>query len=839
MTELKFLRTTNRELRTSPVLARLYFLFYFIVILLALAPVSRAQVEQASQVATVSSKPVEITADGNTQFENGIALAEDNVQIHYNGVSIYCDKAEYNPDTRDVLLLGNVRIYQDKGVFNGQRALYNLETKHVRALEVQGESLPMKFHSLSMKSVTTKEFSVRDGVMTTSDSSMPSWSVHARGIRIYDKDRVIFLNSTLYAGKIPILWLPYLYTSLKETGFQIMPGYDSTWGGFLLTSYSYPLLGDDTLIARLHADYRSLRGFATGIDLMDHFGKNDRNNGEFILYYAWDHSPNANNPPGQQTIATPTSGDYVGRYRIGFKQKFYLNDDVYATADITKLSDFNFMQTYYPAENSVNPQPDNNIALTKMDEDYTLSLVTRWQMNSFQETTERLPELAFDFKQEPLFGLPVFYDGTTALGQLQRNFAANSTNNPNYFTPSGYNATRFDTFHQVSLPQTLFGWLSLVPKLGVRVTAYNHGGDYTDTNGAITTFPSYATRTNGGSQGNQFNWTGTTVRPIVNAGLETSFKITRSFEALQSKLLGVDGVRHVFQPYANLSGVYAGGPNVNQVMQFDRYMPNNPNNTTISGYQTSSTQLQPLDFPQFNAIDTIDTWAIMRVGVRNKLQTRRDGDTYDWFYLDTFTDLNAINPYFNGPVSNLNNRFTFLPVSWFALHIDSQVPMTTFGYSEVNTQFDFMPTRWLQFGLGSAYINNYNGMSGNQPSVSMNWKLNDHWSFSATQIYNVNDSTTGASSTTTTATPGNSLLYQRYVITRELSSWLVSFGAEVRNNQGTGTQPGLLQTGAVFTMALKDAPQITLPVSFAPPMPAGKNGANAANPLMPGLMPNQ
>ena len=104
--------------------------------------------EQASQVATVSSKPVEITADGNTQFENGIALAEDNVQIHYNGVSIYCDKAEYNPDTRDVLLLGNVRIYQDKGVFNGQRALYNLETKHVRALEFQGESLPMKFCDL-------------------------------------------------------------------------------------------------------------------------------------------------------------------------------------------------------------------------------------------------------------------------------------------------------------------------------------------------------------------------------------------------------------------------------------------------------------------------------------------------------------------------------------------------------------------------------------------------------------------------------------------------------------------------------------------------------------------
>lgn len=798
----------------------------------------RGQVSDVADVPASSDKPVEITADGNTQFENGIALAQDNVQIHYKGVSIYCDKAEYNPDTRDVLLLGNVRIYQDKGVFNGQRALYNLETKHLRALEFQGDVLPMKFHALSMKSITTKEFSVRDGVMTTSDSSMPTWSVHARGLRIYDKDRVIFLNSTLYAGKMPLLWLPYLYASLKETGFQIMPGYDSTWGGYLLTSYSAALTKDDALIARVHADYRSMRGFATGVDLMDHFGKNNRNSGEFILYYAWDHTPNANNAPGEQSIATPTSGDYVGRYRIGFNQKFYLNDDVYATADMTKLSDSTFMQTYYPSENTVNPQPDNNIALTKMDENYTLSMVTRWQMNSFQETTERLPELAFDFKQEPFFGLPVFYDGTTALGQLQRNFAANTTNSPNYVSPQNYNATRFDTFHQLSLPKTLFGWLSVVPKVGLRITAYNHGGDYADTNGAITTFPSYAT-SNGGSQANQFNWTGTTVRPIVNGGVETSFKVTRSFETIQSRLLALDGLRHIFQPYANLSGVYAGGPNVNQVMQFDRYMPNNPNNTTISGYQPSSTQLQPLNFPQFNAIDTIDTWAIMRVGVRNKLQTRRDGENYDWFYLDTFTDLNAINPYFNGPVSNLNNRFTFLPVSWFSFHIDSQVPMTNLGYSEVNTQFDFMPTRWLQFGFGSAYINNYNGMNGNQPSISMNWKLNDHWAFSATQIYNINDSTMSAASATTASTSGTSLLYQRYVITRDLSCWLVSFGAEVRNNQSTSTQSGLVQTGAVFTMALKDAPQITLPLSFTPPTPAGRTSAAAANPLMPGLMPSQ
>lgn len=777
-----------------------------------------------AQVVDFNNRPVEITADGNTRFENGVALAEDNVQIHYNGISIYCDRAEYNPETRDILLIGNVRIYSEKSLFTAERALYNLETKQTRALELQGEFSPLKFRALSLQSPSLKQFNAHDSTMTTSDSSMPNWSVRSHTVRVYDKDRVIFLNTALYVGKIPVLWLPYLYASLKQNGLQITPGYDSTWGAYLLTSYAYPIGNDDHLLTRVHADYRSLRGVAAGLDLEDKFGKEDRNTGEFLSYYAWDMMPNANNAPGQQTIANPANGNYEGRYRVGFKQKFYLNDDLYATADMTKLSDATMMQNYYPNENSINPQPDNNIVLTKLDEDYSLSLVTRWQMNSFQETTERLPEAAFDFKQEPFFGLPVFYDGTTALGQLQRNFAENTTNNPNYFSPSGYNTARFDTFHQLSMPETLFGWLSVIPKVGLRGTFYNHSGNYVETNGAITTIPSTLI-TNGVTQANALNWGGAVFRPIFNAGLETSFKISRNFEWMQSRLLGLDGVRHVFQPYANLSYVYAGGPNPNQIFQFDRYTPNNPNNQTRSGFQPSSTQLQPLDFPQFAAIDSIDTWAIMRLGLRNRLQTRRDDETHDWFYLDSFMDVNGINPYMNGPVSNFNNRFTFNPVSWFSTHVDSQIPMTSEGFTEVNWGLDIMPARWLQLGVGSAYINNYNGMSGNQPSVNLHWKMTDHWSFTASQLFNLNSS--APSTTTTSGNTGNSLLDQRYLINRDLSSWIVSLGVEVRNNQGTSTQNGLLQYGVILNLALKDLPEFMVPVSF-------NNSANKnPNPLMP------
>ena len=575
-----------------------------------------------AQFGNFGDKPVEITADGDTRFENGAAMADNNVQIRYGDVSIYSDHAEYNPDTRDILLVGNVRIYSGENLFSGQRAFYNLETKQVRALEFDGSHGPLKFSSLSAKGFGTRQFILSDSDLTTSDSSMPDWHVKAKTIRLYPNDRVVMLNSTLYVGKVPVFWLPYAYANLRSQGLQISPGYDSQWGGYLLTSYSFPLGDRDNLLATLHQDYRTLHGYAVGFDADFKLGKNDQSYGKFISYYANDTDPSA----FKDAYPAPTNSS---RYRVGYQGKLYLEDDTYATFDITKLSDANFMQDFYPVENQINPQPDNNITLTKLDDAYSLSLLTRWQMNSFQETTQRKPEGAFDFKQEPIFGLPIFYDGTTALGQLNRSFS-NMTNSSGT-TGLNYGATRFDTFHQISAPQTLWGWLSTVPKIGIRGTFYSQGGCFSGTNGVMNPFPygyANASTTNTLANvpaGNALNTTGNVFRPIFNAGLENSFKISQSFEGIQSRWLGLDGLRHVFQPYSDLSAVYAGGPNVNQVLQFDRLQPNNPAATTKSGYQPSSTQLEPLDFPQFAAIDAIDTWAIWRLGIRNRLQRRSQG----------------------------------------------------------------------------------------------------------------------------------------------------------------------------------------------------------------------
>src|SRR5438270_3902165 len=110
-----------------------------------------------AQFGSFAEKPIEITAEGETRFVGGIAIAEDNVVIQFGDVRIYCDYAQYNPDTRDVLLMGRVRIYRGENVFTGERAVYNLETKELHAADFKGEYYPFRGWAESLSSAGAQE----------------------------------------------------------------------------------------------------------------------------------------------------------------------------------------------------------------------------------------------------------------------------------------------------------------------------------------------------------------------------------------------------------------------------------------------------------------------------------------------------------------------------------------------------------------------------------------------------------------------------------------------------------------------------------------------------------
>ena len=719
------------------------------------------------EIKTPEKAPIEITSTGETTYEGGLATARDNVAIHIGNTDIYADYAQYNPATHDVELRGHVRIYRDTSLYIAENGIYNTETKKIRSLNTRTESEPYFLTGAHVTSISENGYLIKDGTFTTHDSPKNDFHLHAKTIRVYEDDRVIFQYVTAYVGKVPVFWWPYLYQSLNDAfSFTISPAYLSSWGPSILTQVTFPITDD--IRGRFRLDYRGRRGVAVGFDsTIDYFNDSEA---RLKTYYLQDQNPNLNE------TNIPRKDVPTGRYRVSLADTTNFTDDIYGIANITKLSDQFVMQDFFQGEFRIDPVPDNVIAVAKTDPFYTLTAIERFQANEFFTTTERQPEVVLDIKRHGLFGGPIFYEGETGFANLRLQFPQDSGF-------ENYGTYRFDTFHQLTYPNTYFGWLSIVPRVGYRGTYYGKTFDLGSTtfippsNPLIPNFilppPTLA---------NPVKFDGDTFRSVFDTGAEASFKISRKWESVQSRAVGLDGLMHVIQPFTDFSYVKEDGPNPTAILGFDRFQP--------------STQPRALDFPQFTSIDSIADWTVWRVGVRNRLETRRDDRTITWFELDSFVDVQFQNPYQPTDYSNLVNNIRFTPLPWMSFSVNSQVPAFAKGFTEVDTVANVQPFSNLQLTVAHRYLN---GNPFFQDSslfvVGGYYRIDDNWGVAVQEQY---EGATGI------------LEQQRYSIYRDLSSWVASFGGIIRDNNGSK------EYGVLFTITLKAFPKFGFDLNFDP-----------------------
>ena len=506
-----------------------------------------------------------------------------------------------------------------------------------------------------------------------------------------------------------------------------------------------------------------------------------------------------------------------GRYRIVYQSKTYITDDISATVDFNKLSDQYFLQDFYPGIFAYDPQPDTYLELVKRGEAYTLSAQARLQVNDFQETVERLPEISWEVARTPLFNGPIFYEASTGVSWLHRSFAA-QTGIQSIDLPAGalnpdYSSYRVDSFHQFLFPHTYFGWLSIVPSIGFRGTYYSNTGTFTE---ADPSNPIPEGILN--EQGGQFRF-------AVNADVEASFKLSRPFEGVQARWLGLDGLRHVFQPYADFSWVSQPTVSPNELLQFDQYIP--------------STKLQAITFPQFLSIDSLDRWTILRLGVRNRLQTRRDSATINWLDIDTYFDVDFDNPIAQlvppsttsvsrtNPLpqpkelfSNVFNRVRFQPVPWLYLSVDSQAPILDSGFWAVNTTCDWVISPNIEVRVGHQYLqDNPNYQDSSELSFYTYLRMNDNWAFSIYEDYEFKTGT---------------LNQQTYALHRDLSSWVGALGLNITNN-GSGKQ----QVSVVLSFTLKDIRGSACHSTWMWATPSAVSERSFSGPHLLGIKPRQ
>jgi len=833
--------------------------FYVMVFLcvLALAQDVRGQTLLDSLTSDLNIRGLTTTMDPET----GIATVSGDVHIRYGDIEMRCGSAQYNQATGEVIAKDGVTIWRDGNLYHGDSITYNSITGEMSGRNVItgiGAGAPgipgtgigatgngsmsgggfrrtsgmFFFRAEDFHSGSKLENKIdATGVSFTShDVQNPNYRMSAKELTVYPDDKAILKDMKLYVGKTPILYLPQFTKSLdEEANFRFGPGYQSRWGEFLLTQLAV-VHGDHTY-AKYKFDLRSKRGVGGGVDLISlRHNSNRQNFGTLKIYGVNDTAPNTN---ATSAIRYPVPKD---RYRVNFQHRIYLpGPDVstwYLDFDINKISDIHFYEDFFFNDFRTNREPDNLISLIHTNDAYVATLLAKFKLNNFYRTTTRLPELSIDFTRRPLWNSNVYHQGTISAGiigelvgqqeraELQRLQALGAGGMPTVLAdPLGTAASefvslsgapnnttltpaaitqglgtissrlaqpgyaRFHTYHELLYPKTYMGWLNVTPRIGAGMTSYN------GIVGSTTGLRNYA-------------------RGIFHLGLDVSFKLSKSWSDVKVPLLGLDGIRHVFQPYLNYSYLDAS------------------QNTGVPAIDRLSTTTRPrsIDVSLFTAIDSLRSWDVARVGFRNLLQTKRDylgsngygsfwetpegGDeqTYTWAGLNTYINVFGRDPEYGRSLSNVYNELFWVPVPWANLKSDLQLPLTSGvgSFTEANNSITWLVNKNTSLEMGHQYLYDHPFFRNSSLVYTRFYlRMNENFGFNTYHIY---EAQTGV------------LQFQSYNFSKDLSSWIASIGLMSRNNGS-----GVSDFGLLLSFTLKDFPKFNFDLDMDP-NPGGRGG---------------
>jgi lipopolysaccharide assembly outer membrane protein LptD (OstA) len=675
-------------------------------------------------------------------FKTGLGRGTNGVLVRYGSAFLTADQVGVNQQSGDVTADGDVRIQSEEQVWVGQHVRYNFKTKQMEAEQFRTGKAPVFATGEGLHGeLTNRMYFATNGIVTTDDIAEPAVKVRAKYLKIIPGERVVARNATLWVGGVPVFYYPYYSRNLgpRSNNFGYMPGYRSSFGPYLLSSYTFFL--DEQFDGTAHVDYRVRRGVGLGPDLNYHLGP--WGEGTFRYYYLYDQDPGANG--GDSTLPN-------NRQRVDFSYLANPATNLSVRSRVRYQGDTNVVREFFEREYRQDNQPSTYVDANKYWSNYSLDAYVQPRVNNFLETVERLPDLRLTGYRQQVGASPIFYESESSVGYYRRLFPeTNSLPTTPYFA-----ASRADTYHQLLLPETLFGWFNVTPRVGGRLTYYG-------------------TATGPGATTDELS------RGVFNTGAEFSFKASQLWPAAQSEFFQVDGLRHIIEP--SLNYVFVPHPNyvgTNELPQFD--------------YELPSLRQLPIDFPDYNSIDSIDSQNVARLGLHNKLQTKREGKLVNLVDWEVYTDWRLRPNAQQTTFSDLYSDLTLNPRTWLSLQSQTRYDIQHGDLRMSVTTLTLRPGKSWSWTLGQVYLRDdfspsptALGPGENVFTSSFLYRLNENWGLRAAHYF---DASTGT------------LREQDYGIVRDLRGWTAALTFLVRNN------PGVPQDFTVaFTLWLKAYPK--------------------------------
>lgn len=442
-----------------------------------------------------------------------------------------------------------------------------------------------------------QEIDLKNGSISSSSLSVAAYSIAADFVTI----RLTPVRGTVYMTRpslrildTSILTLPvedYAYDIDSHPPIRQLTLLTSQRFGFGFRSYidavaSYDFIADpEPPFNPLHLgpqiDYYTLRGLGLGVNMdwgnTRAFGRFGRSS--FRSIYIDD--PGDDRDRARELGWYPVEKHSRGRIRAAYSQGF--GDGWQFDHFLNYSSDANFRREFYESEYDNNDPVDSYFQLTRRFENLNFFLRFEPKVHPWQSKTEYLPTLGFNAQKVPVgdFGL-MFSTHTEA--SVMRFLPGDGDDRESIAT------IRADSTTWLSLPFEV-GPFALDPYGGLRFTAATSHIEFPEDGsrpGLSTdgTFP--------GLRAGDEERVGYLYRFLPFFGVNLQTFMTGTFPEVRIPGLGIDGLRHVFAPFV-------------------RYR-----NTIYN----SLDDVDGRGFIPLDRADTLDEFHEIRVGFRNRLQTR-------------------------------------------------------------------------------------------------------------------------------------------------------------------------------------------------------------------------
>jgi len=677
-----------------------------------------------SRGGTIEIEGVTGESEMSQDLEEGITYFRRGVVVRYPGMEMVANQVAMSESTGDIIADGNVRLQRDGQLWTGEHLEYNYKTGQVRGEDFRAGLAPFYTQGLKLEAdIETKNSQAGPTSFTTDDVKDPSFKIRAKRFKVINGERIEAQQATVYLGDTPVMVLPKYTRQLRQhrAFWRMTPGYRSQFGPYLLNTYHFPV--GTNVLGGVKLDFYQRRGVGVGPDFSWNFPRGGEGNAQF--YFIRDDEPrtDANDQPIRDD-----------RHRISFSHRATLRTNLTAKVVVREQTDAQMVRDFFETEYRKNSQPASFLELNQAWSNWSLNLLARPQLNEFFQTVERLPDVRLTGLRQQLGATPLYYESETSAAYLRFEPGAVPPGLP---PMENYAAMRADSFHQVLLPQNYFGWLNFVPRVGGRITQYG------ETEGVGTTFDDRS-------------------RFVFNTGAEVSTKASRVFRGVRSKFWELNELRHILEPSVNY--VFVPEPNYtpDELPQFDREIP--------------SLRLLPNEFPDYNAVDSVDSRNVLRFSLWNKLQTKREGEegprvenVVGWgLYTDWRLNPDTGQTTFSDIYSDLDLR----PRSWLSFSSETRWEVKNQQFNAAYHTVTVSPNSSWSWRGGHRYFEGGPefGPDSDHNTVfsSLYLKFNENWAARFTHHFEARDGT---------------LEEQYYTLYRDFRSWTGALTLRLRDQR--------------------------------------------------------